>query len=127
RYNDRMSSFSHNPSTLELRIGIHTGSVVAGVIGKKKFAYDLWGDTVNTASRMESQGVSGNIHVSEEFRTRFLEERLTIGNRIAYLSATTLYFIERGNITVKGKGTMRTYFLSSAPSHSAVPNLTLLR
>ncbi|HPX06454.1 MAG TPA: adenylate/guanylate cyclase domain-containing protein, partial [Tenuifilaceae bacterium] len=48
-----------------LRIGIHTGSVVAGVIGKKKFAYDVWGDTVNVASRMESSGEAGKVNVSE--------------------------------------------------------------
>jgi len=49
----------------ELRLGIHTGEVVAGVIGKKKFAYDIWGDTVNTASRMESSGSAGRLNISE--------------------------------------------------------------
>ena len=56
---------------LELRIGLHTGPVVAGVIGKRKFIYDLWGDTVNTASRMESSGVPGAIQI-----TRAVHERL---------------------------------------------------
>lgn len=51
---------------LQLRIGIHSGGLVAGVIGKQKFAYDLWGDTVNLASRMESEGVAGRIQVSAE-------------------------------------------------------------
>ena len=54
---------------IQLRIGIHSGEVVAGVIGKKKFAYDLWGDAVNTASRMESHGEAGKIHISDDFRT----------------------------------------------------------
>jgi len=53
-------------TSLALRIGIHTGPVVAGVIGLKKFTYDLWGDTVNIASRMESHGLPGKIHVTDE-------------------------------------------------------------
>ena len=50
----------------ELRIGIHTGQVIAGVVGKNKFAYDIWGDAVNTASRMESSGVPGKVNISGE-------------------------------------------------------------
>jgi class 3 adenylate cyclase len=82
---------------VRLRIGLHTGPVVAGVIGRRRFSYDLWGDTVNTASRMETTGVPGCIQVTE--RTHDL-----LGER--YL------FQERGLIRVKGKGKMRTYFLS---------------
>jgi class 3 adenylate cyclase len=81
---------------LEMRIGIHTGPVVAGVIGKNKFIYDLWGDTVNTASRMESHGIPGRIHVSQAFFDR-LQDRFP--------------FECRGEIMVKGKGMMQTYFL----------------
>jgi adenylate cyclase len=84
---------------LSLRIGIHTGAVVAGVIGKKKFAYDLWGDTVNTASRMESRGEAGKIQVSPEVY-ELLREKFV--------------FEERGEIDVKGKGKMRTWFLVRA-------------
>ncbi|NEO88168.1 MAG: adenylate/guanylate cyclase domain-containing protein [Spirulina sp. SIO3F2] len=85
-----------NQKDLSLRIGIHTGSVVAGVIGLKKFAYDLWGDTVNTASRMESHGVPGRIQVTEE----------------VYAVLKDQYHLEkRGGITIKGKGEMQTYFL----------------
>jgi adenylate cyclase len=86
---------------LSMRIGIHTGPVEAGVIGTKKFTYDLWGDTVNTASRMESQGVAGGIQV-----TVATYERL----RDKYI------FEERGVIQVKGKGDMMTYLLMNRKS-----------
>ena len=82
---------------LQLRSGIHTGSVVAGIIGKKKFTYDIWGDTVNLASRMESQGLPGRIQVSPAVY-ECLRERYV--------------FRERGKIEVKGKGEMTTYFLT---------------
>jgi class 3 adenylate cyclase len=81
---------------LNIRIGIHTGPVVAGVIGQRKFAYDLWGDAVNTASRMESHGQAGRIHVSRDVYER-LRERFQ--------------FESRGSIPVKGKGELETWFL----------------
>jgi class 3 adenylate cyclase len=81
---------------LQVRIGIDTGPVEAGVIGTAKFSYDLWGDTVNTASRMESHGVAGCIQVTE--RTY---QRLRDGYQ----------FQRRGPISVRGKGEMVTYFL----------------
>ncbi|WP_071517143.1 adenylate/guanylate cyclase domain-containing protein [Geitlerinema sp. PCC 9228] len=87
---------SQYPEKLQLRIGINTGSVVAGVIGIKKFIYDLWGDTVNVASRMESSGLPGKIQVTEA-TYNLLKDR---------------YHLEkRGCIPVKGKGNMTTYWL----------------
>lgn len=81
---------------ISVRIGMHTGAVVAGVIGMRKFAYDLWGDTVNIASRMESSGESGRVQCSEE---------------VYNLLKDMFDFEERGAIEVKGKGIMKTYFI----------------
>jgi adenylate cyclase len=81
---------------LSLRIGINTGAAIAGVIGIKKFIYDLWGDAVNTASRMESHGVPGRIHISETTCAH-------LGDRYRVK--------KRGRIAIKGKGEMTTYFL----------------
>lgn len=94
RLNDQMADQLSQP--LALRIGIHTGPVIAGVIGLKKFAYDLWGDTVNTASRMEAYSLPGKIQVT----------------RATYTCLKADFQLEeRGPITVKGKGTMTTYWL----------------
>jgi adenylate cyclase len=81
---------------LAMRIGINSGPVVAGVIGAKKISYDLWGNTVNVASRMESHGVAGCIHVSEN-SYHYLQQRYA--------------FEPRGAIPIKGMGQMNTYFL----------------
>jgi len=75
---------------------MHTGPVVAGVIGMHKFTYDVWGDTVNVASRLETYSVPGRIHVSEQTR-RLLEHYYA--------------FEARGDITLRGKGQMKTAFL----------------
>jgi guanylate cyclase len=94
-----MLQAAHNGSgghPLQLRVGISSGPAVAGVIGRTKFQYDIWGDTVNTASRMESHGVPGRIHVSES-------TRVLIGD--AYICEA------RGIIDVKGKGPMPTYLV----------------
>ncbi|WP_049558149.1 adenylate/guanylate cyclase domain-containing protein [Limnoraphis robusta] len=81
---------------LQIRIGIHLGSVVAGVIGTHKFIYDLWGDTVNIAYRMESSGEPGKIQVTEAFYEQLKDEYI---------------FEKRGLIPIKGKGKMMTYWL----------------
>ncbi len=81
---------------LELRIGLDVGPVVAGVIGRSKFIYDLWGDTVNTASRMESHGIPGSIQVTERAYERLVDR---------------FEFQKRGTIEVKGKGRLQTFLL----------------
>ncbi len=96
--------------TLQVRIGLHCGEVIAGVIGDQKFAYDMWGDAVNTASRMESHGEPGKIHVSEEFK-HAVETLHATSLHVETLHATSLQFIRRGEMEIKGKGTMKTYFL----------------
>ena len=82
--------------SIEFRIGINSGPLVAGVIGKRKFHYDVWGDTVNTASRMESQGVPGMIQITrstyESIRAEFVCQK-------------------RGQLEIKGKGEMDTWFV----------------
>lgn len=81
---------------LDLRIGLHTGPLVAGVIGQSKFAYDLWGDTVNLASRMESHGEPSRIHVTEE---------------VYLVLRDTFAFEPRGLVEIKGRGPLMTHFL----------------
>ncbi|MEZ2300467.1 MAG: adenylate/guanylate cyclase domain-containing protein [Microcoleus sp.] len=95
----------------DLRIGINSGPVVAGVIGTKKFIYDLWGNAVNTASRMESHGLPGRIQVSI-YSYELLQEKYE--------------FEERGLIEIKGKGEMRTYLLKGRKTSSDDPNKIML-
>jgi class 3 adenylate cyclase len=85
-----------NNQSLRMRVGINSGPIVAGVIGKSRFIYDLWGDCVNTAARMESHGMAEEIHISEHTYK---------------LIADKFEFESRGIIEVKGKGPMPTYFL----------------
>lgn len=86
--------------SISLRVGIHAGPVVAGVIGTKKFAYDLWGETVNLASRMESQGLPGKIQVTETVYTALKDQG-------------EFQFTYRGDIGIKGHGRMSTYWLEA--------------
>lgn len=86
-----------NGVDLKLRIGVHSGAVIAGVIGKKKFSYDLWGDTVNVASRMESEGIPDQIQISTE-TWKLVQDRF---------QATS-----RGEIQIKGHRARQTYLLN---------------
>lgn len=103
---DAMAEFNRRRGLdLALRIGIGSGAVIAGVIGRRKFRYDVWGDVVNMASRMESHGVPGRIQVTDGTRRRLSGD---------------FEMEERGAIEVKGKGAMQTWFLNSrTPSRSA--------
>ncbi len=91
---------------LEMRIGLHCGTVVAGVIGKRKFAYDLWGDAVNTASRMESRGEAGKIHISHAvYEALHWEKNAETDGAVGYA------FEKREPMEIKGKGLMQTWFV----------------
>jgi class 3 adenylate cyclase len=101
-----LKQFNTGHSTsIRIRIGMNTGPVVAGVIGRSKFTYDLWGDTVNTASRMESTGVPNRVQVTEQMQ-RALAGRFD--------------FEERGEVEIKGKGRLRTSLLAGRKSSAAV-------
>ncbi|NJO50279.1 MAG: family 3 adenylate cyclase, partial [Leptolyngbyaceae cyanobacterium RM2_2_4] len=107
---DEMHQFSdRHQMPFSMRIGINTGPVIAGVIGTKKFIYDLWGDTVNVASRMESQGIAGQIQVTEA----------------TYKCLCDRYYFEpRGEIAIKGRGQMHTYILAGRkPASMPLPTV----
>ncbi len=109
---------------IQFRIGLDCGPIVAGVIGEQKFIYDLWGDMVNTASRMETNGIIGKIQCTERFRNKLNTSTPLIprqrGTEIAYPplegaggGQLGISFVERGEIEIKGKGMMKTYFLEA--------------
>lgn len=99
-------------SPIDIRIGMHSGPVTAGVIGEAKFIFDVWGDTVNTASRMESHGIGGRIQVTDTVRTALANEYDFEGPQIA---------------EIKGKGPTRIWFLQSRRDSSVESPLELMR
>ncbi len=90
---------AQNPAAFTVRIGVHTGPVVAGIVGVKKFAYDVWGDTVNTAARMESSGEEGKVNISAATHD-LIKDRFVC--------------MYRGEVAAKGKGAMGMYFVEKA-------------
>ena len=94
---------SNNELFFEMRLGIHTGPVVAGIVGVKKFQYDIWGDTVNTAARMESSGEVGKVNISEHTFQLIKDD-------------TDFSFEHRGKIKAKGKGEINMYFVTKSAS-----------
>ncbi len=99
---DNTSSNDEDSNGILFRCGIDSGAVIAGVIGEHKFIYDIWGDTVNTASRMEDFGEPGKIQVSDRFKSAVDGRR-----------SSEFQFTARGEIEIKGKGKMRTWFMDS--------------
>lgn len=96
RINDKNSQ---NQESFEMRVGIHTGPVVAGIVGVKKFQYDIWGDTVNTAARMESSGEVGKVNISESTYNLIKDD-------------PQFTFVSRGKVNAKGKGEIEMFFVS---------------
>jgi class 3 adenylate cyclase len=98
-----------NNTKINLRIGIDTGGAIAGVIGKKKFAYDLWDNTVNVSSKMESSGSPGKIHVSSR----------------TYQRVVDLFEFEKCKeyVEVEGEGTFQTYFLHEKHYETPIPSI----
>jgi class 3 adenylate cyclase len=94
KYNDRSGK-----AAFEMRVGIHTGPVVAGIVGVKKFQYDIWGDTVNTASRIESAGEVGRVNISQSTYELLQHD-------------PDFLFENRGKIEAKGKGEIEMWFIS---------------
>jgi len=90
---------AQNKPAFEMRVGIHTGSVVAGIVGVKKFQYDIWGDSVNTASRMESKGEVGKVNISQATYNLLKDD-------------PDFSFESRGKIEAKGKGKIEMYFVT---------------
>ena len=105
RIRDHTETSQFDGHNIRMRIGINSGPLVAGVVGTHKFSYDLWGDVVNTASRMESEGIPGSIQVTEATYE---------------LIRDTFVCESRGVVSVKGKGDMNTYLLVSRRASSAL-------
>ena len=107
-FNDPILHFRlMNFNKMAFRVGINSGPLVAGVIGQAKYQYDLWGDTVNLASRMESHGAAGKVHVSPSTYDLIKE---------------SFDCASRGNIPIKGKGEMETWYVLDRKSQNSTPS-----
>lgn len=100
-FRKKLASLRREDAFFDMRVGIHTGTVVAGIVGLKKFQYDIWGDTVNIASRMESAGEVARVNISESTYKQIHQE-------------TGFQFTSRGEIAVKGKGLLKMWFVNKA-------------
>ena len=97
----KQSKDSYSGTTFEMRVGIHTGDVIAGIVGVTKFQYDIWGDTVNTASRIENAGEAGKVNISQITYERIKDD-------------PDFRFFPRGKVKTKGKGEMEMWFVDKA-------------
>jgi class 3 adenylate cyclase len=104
-HNMKQDRLANKEQVYEVRIGINTGPIVAGVIGSKKFAYDVWGDTVNLASRLEAASEPGKINISE-YTYQVVKDKFPT--------------LHRGEMEVKGKGKVHMYFVSFSPNKSII-------
>lgn len=99
--NKKQSDDSYSGTTFEMRVGIHTGDVIAGIVGVTKFQYDIWGDTVNTASRIENAGEAGKVNISQVTYERIKDD-------------PQFKFYPRGKVKTKGKGELEMWFVEKA-------------
>lgn len=117
------ASWTQTIGEIQVRIGLHCGTAIGGVIGDKKFSFDLWGDAVNTAARMEQYGEPGKVHISEDFAKALIlpspaqpekaGDHLFNTTTFSHWGKAGVRVLERGEMDIKGKGIMRTFYLEN--------------